>query len=174
MIKDSSGVTNRTHRSHYPSFRQIPHYYGDVVRMLLLGAAMLMLAGAPFYTVVLADVLPFLVIGAIVAVALAALTSPRSRLIMRLDAVASGVGALVFEYWALASYHGNFPIEFVLRQIVALIFMFAFYYSLKTLRAMISGAIDTNGSPSIYSSGTDEELMAEDGFTSTPDDEETL
>lgn len=174
MEPDSFDGQNRSHRSHYPRFRQIPHYYGDIVRILLLGAAILMLAGAPFYTIVLQEALPFLVPGAIVAVALAALTSPRSRFVMRLDAVVSGVGAVAFEYWALATYHGNFPIEFTLRQIIALICMFAFYYSLKTLRGMINGDV---GSEAAFSDTelTDEELMRRDGFV-TPEaiDEDTV
>src|SRR3989344_5226358 len=103
------------YRPHYPRFEQIPHYYGDVVRMLFLVAA--------------------------VMVMLAATTNPWSVMVMRLNAVVSGVGAVVFEYWALTNYQTGSPIEFALRQVIALMCVFAFYFALKTLRSMLMGTV---------------------------------
>lgn len=134
------------------------------MRMLLLGVAVLMLAGAPFYTSVLGTVLPLLVVGSILLVALAALTSPSNPFVMRLNAVAAGVGAIVFEYWALASYQKTFPIEFALKQIIALLCMFAFYYSLKTLRAMINGLVPSQSGPM-----SEAQIMEADGFEKSTD-----
>ena len=129
------------YRPHYPRFEQIPHYYGDVVRALLLCAAVVMLAGAPFYSNALDQQLPYLIVAGVVAVALAAVTSPWSTFVMRLNAVAAGAGAVVFEYWALWYYRSDTPLEFALRQAVALICMFAFYFALKTLRSMLTGSV---------------------------------
>ena len=46
-------------------------------------------------------------------------------------------GALYFELWALSEYQlsGSFTLLFVLRQIIALLFFFALYFSMKTSRA---------------------------------------
>ncbi|MEK7601791.1 MAG: hypothetical protein AAB480_04640 [Patescibacteria group bacterium] len=129
------------YRPHYPRFEQIPHYYGDAVRMLFLVAAVVMLGGAPFYADMLKQQLPFLIAGAAVMVMLAATTSPWSVMVMRLNAVVSGVGAVVFEYWALMNYQTGTPVEFALRQAIALMCMFAFYFALKTLRSMLMGTV---------------------------------
>lgn len=152
-------VTDRANRAaeegafYYPRWRDIPHYYGDIVRMLFLAAAILMLVGAPFYTDDLKTQLPFIVIGAIVLVALAALTSPRSPLVMRLNAGAAGAGVVIYEIWALWGYGISTAIDFALRQIPAVIFIFAFYFALKTLRAMLMGMV---GGTTDALSGVDE------------------
>src|SRR3990167_7666953 len=119
------------YRPHYPRFEQIPHYYGDVVRMLFLVAAVVMLGGAPFYADMLKQQLPFLIVGAAVMVMLAATTNPWSVMVMRLNAVVSGVGAVVFEYWALTNYQPGSPIEFALRQVIAPISGSAFSFPRK-------------------------------------------
>lgn len=129
------------YRPHYPRFEQIPHYYGDVVRMLFLAAAVVMLGGAPFYADMLKQQLPFLIVGGAVMVMLAATTSPWSVLVMRLNAVVSGVWGVVFEYWALMNYQTGTPLEFALRQVIALMCVFAFYFALKTLRSMLMGTV---------------------------------
>lgn len=131
----------RRFRPHYPRFELIPHYYGDMVRALLLGGAILILGGAPFYTDSINDKLPYLIIGAVAAVALAALTNPRSSLIMGLNATLAGIGAIVYEFWALWYYQIDSVIDFVLRQSIAILCMFAFYFALKTLRAMLMGNV---------------------------------
>lgn len=126
---------------YYPRWRDIPHYYGDAVRMLFLSAAVLMLIGAPFYTSDLRAQLPFIVIGAIVLVALAALTSPRSPIVMRLNAGAAGAGVVIYEIWALWGFGSSTIVDFILRQAPAIVLIFAFYFALKTLRAMLMGMV---------------------------------
>lgn len=126
---------------YYPRWRDIPHYYGDAVRMLLLGTTVLVLVGAPFYADDLTSELPFIVAGAVVFVALAALTNPRNKMVMRLNAAAAGAGAVLFELWALGGYGTSDALAFVLRQLPAVLLFFAFYFSLKTLRAMIMGMV---------------------------------
>ncbi len=116
---------------------QVSHYYGNVVRQLLVVAAVLLLIGAPFYSDNLATELPFIVIGAIILVCISALTSPAKRSFISADAVASGVGLVIFQFWALQNYQSSTSAQFLLRQIIALIFLFALYFSTKTLRSMI-------------------------------------
>jgi hypothetical protein len=179
---EQDGSVNR-YRLHYPRFEQIPHYYGDVVRVLLLGTAVIMLGGAPFYADALTQQLPYLIVGAVIAVALAALTSPRSVFVMRLNAIASGVGAVVFEYWALWYYQSGSIIEFTLRQVIALLCMFAFYYGLKTLRSMLMGDLGRQADPAEFEDETTEaedeidsfdEPAPEDGLGHTPAVEDDL
>jgi len=120
---------------------KVPHYYGDAVRQAFVGAAALMLLGAPFYANDLQIELPFEIIGAVVLVAVAALTNPRTRGVILSDTLISGVGFVTFELWALTQYPSSSALQFGLRQALALVFMFAFYFSMKTLRSMAQNQI---------------------------------
>lgn len=114
----------------------VPHYYGDIVRQLFIAAAAFLLVGAPFYASDLQAELAFDVLGALILVCLAAFTSPQGRLILLADTVVAGVGMLIFEYWALANYQTTAIVAVVIRQAIALIFLFAFYFAGKTLRGL--------------------------------------
>ena len=122
----------------------ITHYYGDYVRELLICGAVLMLIAAPFYVDDLNTELPFLVIGTLIIVGVAALTNPRKRGIMSLDAVTAGVAFVLFQIWALRGYQDEPVVNFVLREAIAIVFLFAFYFSTKTLRNMM---LNTIGKP---------------------------
>ena len=115
----------------------VPHYYGDVVRQCFVVGAALILLFSPFYTDTLRTHLPFLLFGGLVFVALAALTNPHNRSIVLADAVAAGVAVVIYQAWALFEYESSTWVEFALRELIALIFIAAFYFSMKTLRAML-------------------------------------
>ena len=70
-------------------------------------------------------------------VALAALANPHNRTIFMAGAVAAGVGLVIFETWALFSYHESTWMQFILREVVALAFLAGFYFSMKTVRAFV-------------------------------------
>lgn len=116
------------------STHPLAHYYGDIVRQLLLLAAAVILVAAPFYASDLPRELPLNVLAALVLACLAAFTSPRTVSILYADAVVSGVGMVLFEIWALSSYQDTSIVAVALRQAIALIFLFALYFSGKTLR----------------------------------------
>ena len=134
------GYVPHDHRDEHVLGR-VPHYHGDIVRQLFIAGAAGMLLGAPFYTSSVRVLLPFLVFGALVLVALAALTNPHKKNIMMANAAAAGAGLLIYETWALFNYADGTLLEFGLRQLLALAFMAAFYFSMKTLRAMALGKI---------------------------------
>ncbi len=115
----------------------IAHYYGDTVRQLQLSAAAIMLLGAPYYSDDLGTEIVFILSGVLALVLVSALTNPWKQTIISIDAVISGVGLVIFETWALMGFSGDTFIKFSLRQFLALLFLFAFYFSTKTLRAMI-------------------------------------
>src|SRR3989338_782571 len=115
----------------------LPHYHGDAVRQLLASAAILMLVGAPFYASFLGVELPFLITGALALVAVAALVNPHKKSIFLVAAVASGVGLVVFETWALYGYYDSNWVQFILREVIAVVFLAGFYFSMKTVRAFV-------------------------------------
>ncbi|MBL8158607.1 hypothetical protein JNK62_03695 [bacterium] len=119
----------------------IMHYYGDYVRQIFVvtGAAMLLMA--PFLINRAPALLPFVIGGAIVLVILAALTNPKKVWVVMADALAAGVGIVVFESLALAAYASGNWLAFVALEVVTIAFLFALYYSLKTVRTMLLGQI---------------------------------
>jgi|SRR3989338_5143486 len=122
-------------------WQRIPHYYGDIIRQLFLGLVVLMMVGAPFFADNLAVEFPFIIVGSIVIAGLAALTNPVKNWVMYLNVIAAGVGIFMFETTALMAYSAGDLTSFVLRQAIAIVFLFAFYFGVKTLRAMIMGNI---------------------------------
>lgn len=122
---------------------EVPHYYGNLVRQLLILAAGVMFVAAPWYTNDLRVELPFILAGILVVVILAALINPHSKRIAAACAVASGVGMLIFGSWALFSFKFEYAtwVALGLRELLALLFLGAFYFSMKTFRAMMLGKV---------------------------------
>jgi len=116
---------------------RLPHYWGDVARQLSVGGAALMLVGAPWYANALTQQFPLIIIGAILAVGFAALVNPLKRSVSVFDAIISGIIAVSYAPWAFFAYDAGEYLSFVLRMAVAIIFLFAFYFNTKTVRAMI-------------------------------------
>ena len=135
----------------------LPHYYGDYVRKLFLGAAALLLVFAPFLGGFLPLTLPFEIVGAVALVAFAALTSPKKQWVVAGDAVLSGAFMFVCEIIAIFAYLQDDMLMFFAREALAVIFLFAFYFSVKTLRAMILHQIGKREPPGEFLKPTPEE-----------------
>lgn len=125
----------------------VSHYYGDIVRQLFVAGTGVMLLGSPFYGEHIRTELPFLIIGGVVLISLAALTNPHARAILHANAVAAGVALVVFQWWALFAYEDSSWAQFILREAIAVLFLGAFYFSMKTVRAMLFGQIGKREAP---------------------------
>src|SRR3989344_3298708 len=114
------------------------HYYGDLVRFLFMLAAIIMLITLPF----LIGKLPvplYISIMVILAIGvLAGITNPLQKWISILNGLISTAALFVFEYYAVNSFttSGVKTLYFIVNQLLALVFLFALYYSIKTIRAM--------------------------------------
>ena len=125
-----------TFKDYLEEYREIPHYYGDVVRAALLTTSMIMLISLPFFkylipTPILISVLAILAFGF-----LAGLTNPKVIWVIVFDSIASMLGFVVFEYIALTYFNEHIFFALV-NQLLAIIFFIAIYYSTKTLRGFI-------------------------------------
>ncbi len=143
---DSAGEPNVNEETPFflPSLRigpAIPHYYGDYVRQIFMIAGAAMLVLAPFLINRAPELLPFEIGGAIALVCLAALTSPRKQWVMMADGAVAGIGVVVFESLALAAYASENWLAFVALEAVTIAFLFALYFSIKTLRSMMFGKV---------------------------------
>ncbi len=115
------------------------HYYGDVVRFCFLLSAAVMLISLPF----LNNRLPipvFFSLLAILAIGIfAGVTNPLQKSTAAINLAVSAIALVAFEYYAVKSYlmYSITDLLFIINQLLALIFLFATYYSTKTLRAKL-------------------------------------
>ena len=135
----------------------LPHYYGDYVRKLFVAAAALMLVLAPFFGGFLPLTLPFEIIGAVVLVAFGALTNPKKQWVVAGDVLLAGTLIIAYEGIALYAYLQNDVLVFFTREALVVIFVFAFYFSMKTLRAMMQHQIGKREPPGEFIKPTVEE-----------------
>jgi hypothetical protein len=116
------------------------HYYGSLVRKLFVFAVILQL----IIILIDRDLIQFnLVVGVIsvlVIVVLAGFTSPANKWAMIGDLVFAAVSFIIFEYLAIArqlQVDTFFDSIFLMRQVLAIIFVIAVYFSTKTVRGLI-------------------------------------
>jgi hypothetical protein len=118
---------------------QAMHYYGDVVRKLFLAAGIFMLVMLAFMN----TFLPVPLYGSI-AIALgicifAGLTNPVQKWVTGLNVIIALTGTAIAENQAVLGYNAYSLLHrtFWANQILAVIFLFALYFSTKTLRGML-------------------------------------
>jgi membrane-associated HD superfamily phosphohydrolase len=114
------------------------HYYGDVVRGLFLGAAIVMLF-AGFTTATLPVSTGLTIVWIVILVLIAGLTNPVQRGVQWLNVIVSTIGLLVFGGTALSRYHSPTSVftTGIFIAILTLIFLLALYFATRTLRAHI-------------------------------------
>lgn len=119
--------------------KSILHYYGDEVRVYFIIGAVIMLVTLP----VLRDLIlvpPTVSLIAILIIAVAAgLTNPKHVWAAIINVAISGVALIMFENYAVNAYsqYGFKHLLFITDQILALNFLAALYFSVKTLRGML-------------------------------------
>lgn len=114
-----------------------PHYYGNLIRKNFFFAGFIIMMAALLDSELRSFYLFVGLFGVVGVTILAGLTSPRKRAIMLIDVLVSAIMFLIFEYFAIAAYarYENFSDNvFFLRQLIAVIFLVALYYSTKTMR----------------------------------------
>lgn len=128
----------------------IPHYYGDKVRQLFIGTAVLSFVVMPLW----GDLLPFVSIipqvgAGLLLVLLAGFTSARNVLVMIANATVSAISILLLESSAIALQNtGTYKLElFLARELGVLLMLGALYFSIKTVRAQLSGKLGHMDSP---------------------------
>ena len=110
------------------------HYYGDIVRKLFLAGAALMLVALPFFQSLIPFSLSVSIFAALVIVLCAGLIAPTQKWITALNMLVAAGAIGIFEYYAATAYIATHIAFFTVTQILAIIFLAAFYYSVKTVR----------------------------------------
>lgn len=112
------------------------HYYGDIVRRLFLAGAVIMLVTYPYYSGSIPESPIFTFFAIVLVVLFAGITNPRQRWIAVANMIIAGAAVLIFEFYGFEFYR-NYDSSnglFLVNQALALIFVIAFYFSVKTLR----------------------------------------
>lgn len=117
-------------------FGTIPHYHGDLVRQLMLGAAALIILAIPMISKLSLLQTPLELIAAITLIVCASVTTPRRIAPFFVDAIVCAIGLVIYEPLAIAAYQGGDLVLFVVYEALALIFVFALYFSVKSIRGM--------------------------------------
>lgn len=134
-------------RSNLATGRSIPHYYGDYVRPLFIAMAVLSFVVMPLGI----DLLPFGIVtqvgASLILVLLAGLTTPRNLYVMLINATVSGVSVILLESFAIMLRSAQSPQAFFAREAGVLLMLTALYFSVKTVRNMLSGKLGHPDSP---------------------------
>ena len=116
---------------------KIAHYYGDPIRILFVLTAALIILAIPMAGNLLPFGTLFEVAGAIILVMLAGFVHPHGRLTIILNVIVSAIGVILLETAAVSLYRSDSLWLFLIREVGAVMLLFALYFSVKTLRAMI-------------------------------------
>lgn len=128
----------------------IPHYYGDRVRELFVLTAVVSFVAVALW----GDLLPYGTLTQVAAglclVLLAGLTNPHSKAILMTNTIVSGVSVLLLETTAIALHRVQSTEIFFARELAAVLLLAAFYFSVKTLRAMALGKVGKVARPNEF------------------------
>ena len=119
--------------------KQVFHYYGDIIRKLFIAAGIVMLVTLPANQDYLPIPLYVAVVGSIIFILLAGLMNPMHRVTLMLSSLAALVGLFLFEWYAVQGWNEMHRVFFVSNQILAILFLFASYYGVKSVRGMYVG-----------------------------------
>ncbi|OGY99836.1 MAG: hypothetical protein A2945_02480 [Candidatus Liptonbacteria bacterium RIFCSPLOWO2_01_FULL_52_25] len=115
------------------------HYYGDRVRKLFLLGALIMVAGLPFLYDVIPLPVPFSILAIFILLAAAGLTNPQQVLTSAVNVALAVLATGAFEYYAVyaSQNFGVWSLFFWANEALAVNFLFASYYGIKTLRGAL-------------------------------------
>lgn len=134
--------------------KNIPHYYGDSVRNMFIASAVIYAIALPIF----GNLLPFDIYSGVgivlILVFLAGITNPHSQILMFINAGVAGIGAYLMQTAAISGFGVDSTALFILRQIVVLLLLIAFYEAVKTARNMMIGKIGTAPAPDEFKKET--------------------
>lgn len=114
--------------------RNLPHYYGDIIRKLFLVSGMIMLATLPFLHVRVSAPVFLSIVFILVLTFAAGFTNPRQKWNTTVNSIISLIGFTIFAFEAITRFERIFDLLFATNMTLSCLFLFAFYLSIKTLR----------------------------------------
>ncbi len=136
-----------------PEWGSVPHYYGDVVRIIFLICAIVVGLLAPLSGSVgvgLVIAMPIV----LVLIILAGFTNPHSTFVMILDTIAAVLGILIAETYAVVAFASEEMLVFLTFEAIVFMLFVALYFSAKNVRAAMMHKIGKTDSPSEFDGTT--------------------
>ncbi len=121
-------------------FKKVIRYFGNQVSRLLLVAGLLIIVTHPFFKSSLSSTfLPITLLAVVVLTFLAGFTNSKHKWIIVVDVIASAIGFVVFSYQSIINYNdgSTYFAFFFINLVISLLFLFAFYFGVKTIRGWI-------------------------------------
>ena len=115
---------------------KIPHYYGDIIRKIFLVCGLIILITLPFLKNNISTPIFYSVLIILVLAFFAGMTNPRQKEIIVGDVIVSVIAFLVFFYQTVTKFQGFFDLLFLTNFLLSILFLFAFYWSVKSLRGL--------------------------------------
>ncbi|MBX4211041.1 hypothetical protein KW783_03675 [Candidatus Parcubacteria bacterium] len=139
MPEDYEPHHHQSHMNHHHQSHAVKLSYGRYIRGLFLAAALIMLVFLPYLkqSVPVPSFISLITI--LVITFLAGFTNRTHRWAIYLDAVVSFGGIFVFGYHAVKSFSRPITLFFVVNQVLAILFLIAFYLSVRTFRHYLHG-----------------------------------
>ncbi|MCX6755529.1 MAG: hypothetical protein NT068_03280 [Candidatus Nomurabacteria bacterium] len=132
--------TNQENKINYQG-----HYYGKIIRSIFIVGGLVMLLSFPFFSSLINLPIYIPIITIILFVVIGGLINPLSKWIFIAGSIIPVLALTMFEYYAFNTYQNISNLNsmsvafFWINQALALMFFFATYLSVKTLRAMMQG-----------------------------------
>lgn len=126
--------------SSYAAWPSVRHYYGDIVRIIFVLAAVVVGLIAPLggsISVGLLIAMPIV----LVLIVLAGFTNPHSTSVMVLDTIAAALGMAIAEIFAIAAFGSKDMLTFLTFELLSVMMLVALYFSAKNVRAAMMGKI---------------------------------
>ncbi len=120
--------------------KSLAHYYGDTIRGIFILTGVIMLIGFPFFASLIPLPIPTVLFIIILLAVAGGLMNPEQRWVLALNTIVPVIGFAVFEYFAVFAYLHLPPEDvkniafFWVNQVLSLLFFFATYLAMKTLR----------------------------------------
>lgn len=135
MIDLDSISTYSSPKQHSYGVDRIGHYYGDIVRKLFMAIGLVMLFGLTYFADYVPQPISFSVAIIIITIMMAGLFTPLNKWIWLFNIVFSAIAVFVFQSYAIEYYQSVDSVWFFLaNQGLAVVALFALYFSVKTLR----------------------------------------
>ncbi len=111
-------------------------YYGNIVRKLFILCGLVILITLPFLKSLITGPIFYSLLIVIVLALSAGITSARYKKTILVDVIISALGFSFFAYQGIKNFSGFVNLFFITNLVLAIIFLFAFYWSIKTAREL--------------------------------------
>ncbi len=114
----------------------LPHYYGDITRIIFIVIGVVMLLGLPMITQTLNLPVLYPIFGVVILGIASGYTNPKKRgsLLLNVWVATIGLGVFIYISWFIMRAQMSGGGLLFLNQAIAILFLVALYFSVKSLR----------------------------------------